>query len=112
QKTADFALGDVDGLCLGAFGLLDNPIGFAARAWQDIVSVRFRLVARAFLVSPRPLDVIEGVDDRERRIDAKQLNLSDEDAGLIRIEPLLKHVRDLIGDLLTPFREAGLNGIS
>ena len=100
QEGVGFAVREVDDLGPVGLGILADALGLAAGARQDVVGVGLGLVAGALLVGPGALDVVEGVDHRERRLDALQLNLRDLHARLLVVEQFLQQSARLVGDLL------------
>ena len=100
EEGVGVALGEVDDLGLVGLRVLADALGVAARARQDVVGVGLGLVARALLIGARALHVVEGVDHRQRRLDAQELDLGDLDAGVLGVEQRLQHRLRLVGDLL------------
>ena len=100
---------EIDHLHFVGFGFLADPLGVAARTRQDVIGVGLGLVARPLLVGARALDVVEGVDDRKRRLDALQLHLRDLDPGLVVVEQPLQQGLGLVGDLLALVRHRRLD---
>ncbi len=100
---------EVDDLGAVGLGVLSDVLRLAAGARQNVVGVGLGLVARALLVGPRALDVVEGVDHRERRLDALELNLRDLHARLLVVEQFLQEIARLVGDLLASVGHGGLD---
>src|SRR6266513_4108395 len=92
QETIGIALRASDDLLTIGFRLLLDRRGGTARPRDDVVAVGLCLVAQPFAVRKRALHVAEGVDDRRRRIDSQQLQLSDFNPGAIGIEDALQQV--------------------
>ena len=109
QEGVGLAVREVDDLGAVGLGVLSDVLGLAAGARQNVVGVGLGLVARPLLVGPRALDVVEGVDHRERRLDALQLNLGDLHARLLVVEQLLQERARLVGDLLASVGHGGLD---
>ena len=64
-----------DGLLPVGLRLLDQPLGLAAGARDDVVAIGLGLVLRPLAVGLRALHVAEGVDHLGRRVDLLQLDL-------------------------------------
>ncbi len=72
-----------------AFRLLQNGRRLAARGRDDIVGIGLRFIAHAVCILLRRDHVAEGGDDLLGRLDRLQLDLQDENAGLVAVEDLL-----------------------
>lgn len=77
-----------------------DALGFAARLGNDVVAIGLGLVARALLIGAGALHIVEGVYHRGGRVDALQLHLGEQDAGLLGVQPLLQQRAGLVRHLL------------
>ena len=96
-------------LRLVSFALLADAFGLSAGAREDVFGVSLSLVAGPLLIRAGALDVVEGIDDRERRLDALELHLGDLDAGVLVVEQFLQQGPRLVGDLLALVRHRRLD---